>query len=127
MRLIFLTCVQFVKSPAPDESETMMEDDESRTKGGVIESLGTNFMEFRNDWIEMEIDIWNSHQWCLAVGVDCLSMWRTKHVDVKIKCTGGYFQKELVDMEYIQLRSQLADILTKKALKSSVELFFDTV
>ena len=39
---------------------------------------------------------------------------RTKHVDIKIKCTREFVQRGLFSVRYIPSKEQLADILTKR-------------
>lgn len=47
-------------------------------------------------------------------------------MNVKLKCTRKRVQEGLVNLEYVQSRSQLADILTKRARKPSVETSVDS-
>ncbi|CAN0391142.1 unnamed protein product, partial [Discosporangium mesarthrocarpum] len=39
---------------------------------------------------------------------------RTKHVDMKLKCTREYVEKDLFNIQYVSTTKQLADILTKR-------------
>ncbi|CAN0438341.1 unnamed protein product [Discosporangium mesarthrocarpum] len=43
---------------------------------------------------------------------------RTKHVDMKLKCTREYVEKDLFNIQYVSTTKQLADILTKRLRKS---------
>ncbi|CAN0386877.1 unnamed protein product, partial [Discosporangium mesarthrocarpum] len=43
---------------------------------------------------------------------------RTKHVDMKLKCTREYVKKDLFNIQYVSTIKQLADILTKRLRKS---------
>ncbi|CAN0474038.1 unnamed protein product, partial [Discosporangium mesarthrocarpum] len=43
---------------------------------------------------------------------------RTKHVDMKLKCTREYVEKDLFHIQYVSTTKQLADILTKRLRKS---------
>lgn len=44
----------------------------------------------------------------------------TKHVNVKLKCTMGYVQEELISLEFAQPRNQLATIFTKRVRRPLV-------
>ncbi|CAN0044898.1 unnamed protein product [Choristocarpus tenellus] len=52
---------------------------------------------------------------------------RTRHVDIKLKCTREYVNKGFFRVKYIPTTLQLADILTKRLRKKQVEDFVDTV
>ncbi|CAN0024168.1 unnamed protein product, partial [Choristocarpus tenellus] len=52
---------------------------------------------------------------------------RTRHVDIKLKCTREYVNQGFFAVKYIPTALQLADILTKRLRKKQVEDFVDTV
>ena len=52
---------------------------------------------------------------------------RTKHVDVKLKCTREFVEEGFVKLEYVPTTDQLADILTKRPWKPSFVKFVDSV
>ncbi|CAN0039680.1 unnamed protein product [Choristocarpus tenellus] len=53
---------------------------------------------------------------------------RTRHVDIKLKCTREYVVSQgIFTVKYIPKALQLADILTTRLLDTQVEDFVDTV
>ncbi|CAM9617636.1 unnamed protein product [Sphacelaria rigidula] len=52
---------------------------------------------------------------------------RTRHVDMKLKCSRRYVEKKLFIMRYVPTSEQRADILTKRVKRSSVSDFVNSV
>ncbi|CAN0033951.1 unnamed protein product [Choristocarpus tenellus] len=48
---------------------------------------------------------------------------RTRHIDIKLKCTREYVSKGFITVKYIPTTLQLADIMTKRLRKKQVEDF----
>ncbi|CAN0486083.1 unnamed protein product, partial [Discosporangium mesarthrocarpum] len=52
---------------------------------------------------------------------------RTKHVDIKLKCTREYINDRSFDDQFVPTTTQLADIFTKRLRKSATLVFIDFV
>ena len=52
---------------------------------------------------------------------------RTKHVDIKLKCTREYVERGLIEVKYVCSKEQKADILTKRIQKPLVAKFVKSV
>ncbi|CAN0510433.1 unnamed protein product, partial [Discosporangium mesarthrocarpum] len=52
---------------------------------------------------------------------------RTKHVDIKLKCTREYINDRSFDVQFVPTTKQVADIFIKRLRKSEILVFIDSV